>query len=91
MVGVSLNLKELTMPGTDPAQLGIDNLSLQMLAAILLRVPNSGNQFIDRMITTANERDAHLATANGVLSNSANPPQDPVGTVPIINQYKGRI
>jgi hypothetical protein len=70
--------------------ISVDKLDLRTYAAIILRVPKSGHPDIDQMIKLANERDGFLATANGVLSNSVNPPQDPVGTMPVITQYKGR-
>lgn len=74
----------------DPSMINVDKLDLRTYAAIILRVPKSGHPVIDQMIVLANERDGFLATANGVLSNPANPPQDPNGTMPLVNQYKGR-
>ena len=47
-------------------------LSKEEYAAIHLKVPNSGSEWLDEMIRKANLRDATLSAMQGLLSSNGN-------------------
>ena len=47
-------------------------LSKEEYAAIHLKIPNSGSEWLDEMIRKANLRDAALSAMQGLLSSNGN-------------------
>ena len=50
---------------------GFQGLSKRELAAIQLKIPCSGNEEIDKMIELSIQKDATIASLQGLLANSA--------------------
>lgn len=71
----ALPIGKPTKPGADPkaAAVAIDavGLTAQEHAAILLRVPNSGTPWLDRMIVEARRMDAAAVAMQALLLNGS--------------------